>query len=54
LGGGVIGFFRGYIKDREAISFEKRRGIVDGYIRDDETHMTVERLGIAAMETTEA
>jgi hypothetical protein len=38
----------------EAISFEKRRGILDGYTRDDETHNAVERLGTAAMGTTEA
>jgi hypothetical protein len=29
----------------EAISLEKRRGIVDGYNRDDEIYGTVERLG---------
>jgi hypothetical protein len=29
----------------EAISFEKRRGILDGYTRDDETQKAVERLG---------
>jgi hypothetical protein len=29
----------------EAISFEKRRGIVDGYARDDEIYKEVERLG---------
>jgi hypothetical protein len=38
----------------KAISFEKRRGILDGYTRDDETHKAVERLGIAAIGTTEA
>jgi hypothetical protein len=38
----------------EAISFEKRRGILDGYSKDDEIHKAVERLGIAAMGTTEA
>jgi hypothetical protein len=38
----------------EAISFEKRWGILDGYTRDDETHKAVERLGIAAIGTTEA
>jgi hypothetical protein len=31
----------------EAIPFEKRRGILDGYTRDDETHKAVERPGIA-------
>jgi hypothetical protein len=38
----------------KAISFEKRREILDGYSRDDETHRQAERPGIAAMGTTEA
>jgi hypothetical protein len=29
----------------EAISFEKRRGILDGYTRDDEIYKAVKRLG---------
>jgi hypothetical protein len=37
-----------------AISFEKRRGILDGYIRDGEIYKAVERLGIATMGTTKA
>jgi hypothetical protein len=37
----------------EAISFEKRRGILDGYSRDDETHKAVERLGTATMRMTQ-
>jgi hypothetical protein len=38
----------------EAISFERRRGILDGYSGDDKTHKAVERLGTATMGTTEA
>jgi hypothetical protein len=38
----------------EAIPFEKRRGILDGYSKDDETHKEAERLGTATMGTTEA
>jgi hypothetical protein len=38
----------------EAISSEKRRGILDGYSRDDEIHEAVERLGTATMGTIEA
>jgi hypothetical protein len=38
----------------EAISFEKKQGILDGYGRDDEIYKAVERLGTAAMGTTEA
>jgi hypothetical protein len=38
----------------EAISFEKRRGIPDGYSREDETHEEAERVGTATMGTTEA
>jgi hypothetical protein len=38
----------------EAISFERRQGILDGYSRDDEIYEAVERLGTATMGTTEA
>jgi hypothetical protein len=38
----------------EAISFEKRRGILDGYSRNDEIHKKRERLGTTTMGTTEA
>jgi hypothetical protein len=38
----------------EAISFEKRRGILDGYTRDDEIYKAVERVGATTMGTTEA
>jgi hypothetical protein len=38
----------------EAISFEKRRGILDGCSRDDEIYKEVERLGIATVGTTQA
>jgi hypothetical protein len=38
----------------EAVSFEKRRGILNGYVRDGEAHKAVERLGTATMGTTEA
>jgi hypothetical protein len=57
---GITPTIEAYIQSRvlettfEAISSEKRRGILDGYTRDDETHKAVERLGIAAMGTTEA
>jgi hypothetical protein len=37
----------------EVISFEKMRGMLDGYSREDETHNAVERLGTATMGTTE-
>jgi hypothetical protein len=30
----------------EAVSFEKRRGILDGYSRDDKTYKAAERLGL--------
>jgi hypothetical protein len=38
----------------ETVSFEKRRGILDGYTRDDEIYKEAERLGTAAIGTTEA
>jgi hypothetical protein len=38
----------------EAISFEKRQGILGGYTRDDEIYKEAERLGTATMGTTEA
>jgi hypothetical protein len=57
---GIAPTIEAYIQSRvlkttlKVIFFEKRRGILDGYTRDDETHKAVERLGIAAMGTTEA
>jgi hypothetical protein len=38
----------------EVISFEKRRGILDGYTGDEETHRAVERPGDSNDGTTEA
>jgi hypothetical protein len=38
----------------EAISVEKRWGILDGYNRGDETRKEIERLGTTTMGTTEA
>jgi hypothetical protein len=57
---GITPTIEAYIRSRvrkttfEAISFEKRRGILDGYSGDDETHKEVERLGTARMGTTKA
>jgi hypothetical protein len=58
---GITPTIEAYIQSRvlkatlEAIiSTEKRRGILDRYSKDDETHKAVERLGMAAMGTTEA
>jgi hypothetical protein len=48
---GITPIIEAYIQSRvlktmlEAISFEKRRGIPDGYRRDDEIYKAVERLG---------
>jgi hypothetical protein len=38
----------------KAISFEKRRGILDGYTREDGIYKTAKRLGTETMGTTEA
>jgi hypothetical protein len=57
---GITPAIEAYIQSRVlkttlgAISFEKRRGILDGYTRDDEIYKAVERPGIAAMGITEA
>jgi hypothetical protein len=57
---GITPIIEAYIQSRvlkttlEAVSFEKRRGILDGYTREDEIYKTVEKLGIAAMGTTGA
>jgi hypothetical protein len=36
------------------MAFEKRRGILDGYSRDDEIYKAVKRFGTETMGTTEA
>jgi hypothetical protein len=56
---GITPTIQAYIQSRvlktrfEAISFEKRRGILDEYTRDDEIYKAVERFEIATMGTTE-
>jgi hypothetical protein len=51
---GITPAIEAYIQPRilkttlETISSEKRRGILDGYTRDDEIRKAVGRLGIAA------
>jgi hypothetical protein len=48
---GITPTIEAYIQSRilkttlEAMSSEKRQGMLDGYSRDDETHKAVERLG---------
>jgi hypothetical protein len=50
-GPGITPTIKSYIQSRvlktrlEAISFEKRRGILDGYSRDDKIYKAIERLG---------
>jgi hypothetical protein len=57
---GITPTIEAYIQSRvlkttlEAISFQKRRGILEGYCKDGKTHKAVERLGTATIGTTEA
>jgi hypothetical protein len=57
---GITPTIEAYIQSRvlkttlEAISFERRRGILDGYSGENEIYKEVERLGIVAMGTTKA
>jgi hypothetical protein len=57
---GITPTIKAYIQSRvlktmlEAISFERGRGMLDEYSRDNEIYKAVERFGTATTGTTEA